>query len=426
MNVAHSLPSTLDVVIVGAGFCGLSAAAALKTYGVERLAVCEAGAGPGSFWMGNYDRIHLHSPWHDLPADGGLGSTYPMYKAGHEVVRYLGAYAARHQLMPLVHTHTPVTQLSRDGSSSHPWRVVTPRGECLARHAVVATSACRVPWRPEIADLETFRGSVLHSRDYRNSGPFVGKTVVVVGSGNSAAEIALDLVQGGADSVTMVAKGARHFMAIGAFTYIGKIARPLGIFGPRQVRKLHPITFGSEKYWSKLRSLDKMMGRFCQDLSAHGIPKPALGPGEESITNGRIGVIDVGAIKAIRSGAIAVRNGHVAAFTTDGVTLDSGAQLAADTVILATGFRHGLGEFLADTEQLLGPLLQWCEPMPLTDKRCRSQVHPDLWFVGWELGLMGGLHWGLWGWEVGEKIAAELETFDVEQRPADIGAAPWC
>ncbi|EDM79267.1 hypothetical protein PPSIR1_03983 [Plesiocystis pacifica SIR-1] len=415
----------LDVAVVGAGFCGLATAAALKTYATPSFAVFEAGGGPGHFWTGNYDRIHLHSPWHDLPADGGLGASFPMFKARAEVLRYLGAYAEHHALTPHIWTQTPVTQLSRDGSERHPWRIVSAKGEHLARHLVVATGALRVPWEPELAGRKDFTGVVTHSRAYRNAKPYAGKRAVVVGSGNSAAEIALDLAQGGASSVTLLVKGPRHFMKLGAMTRMIQFAKLFGMAGPKQVRRAHPITWGSDAYWDKLRAFDKMTRLFSQDLRAFGIHPPERGPSEEGMVAGRIGVMDVGAIAAIRSGAIEVRRGHVAGFTADGVGLDSGGELPADLAVLATGFRHGLGAFLPEVDALLEPRLEWPEPMPATDHRCRSTIHSDLWFAGWELGLLGGLHWGLWGWEVGEKIATELGTFRASMRPPDIGAEPW-
>ena len=89
-----------DVIGIGAGFCGLAAGAALRARGVSSFAILEQGQGVGHFWTKTYDRIHLHSPWHGLPQDGGLVAKYPMFKSRDELISYFGEYAALHGLGP--------------------------------------------------------------------------------------------------------------------------------------------------------------------------------------------------------------------------------------------------------------------------------------------------------------------------------------
>ena len=79
-----------------------------------------------------------------------------------------------------------------------------------------------------------------------------------------------------------------------------------------------------------------------------------------------------------------------------------------DTVILATGFRHGLEEFLADSDRLLERHPDLGLVVPRFDGRCRSSVEPSLFFPGFNLTLNGGISMGLWGWEAGEQIATAL------------------
>ncbi len=65
------------------------------------------------------------------------------------------------------------------------------------------------------------------------------------------------------------------------------------------------------------------------------------------------------------------------------------------------------------------------QTVPMTDRRCHSRIHANLYFAGFDLSLWGGLSHGLWGFEVAEKIAAEIGVFRPEMRPADFGGAPW-
>ena len=79
------------------------------------------------------------------------------------------------------------------------WVARTSEGDFLARHAVIATGWEAAPAVPDWAGFDTFTGAFLHAADYREPERFSGRRVLVVGSGTSAGEIAMDLVRGGAE-----------------------------------------------------------------------------------------------------------------------------------------------------------------------------------------------------------------------------------
>jgi cation diffusion facilitator CzcD-associated flavoprotein CzcO len=81
------------------------------------------------------------------------------------------------------------------------WMVCTTGPTLHARHVVVATGDDRAPYVPAWPGIERFSGGLLYSARYRNAEPFRGQDVLVVGTGNSGAEIAVDLVEGRAASV---------------------------------------------------------------------------------------------------------------------------------------------------------------------------------------------------------------------------------
>lgn len=182
-----------DVIIVGCRFAGLSLAAALRAHGVDDFSVLEQGPVVGAFWAGNYDRIRLHSAFHDLPHDGGARQRYGIFLARDELLAYFRDYAAHHRLSAHVQMNECVLRARRQGSR---WRVETWHGTYSARYLAVATSANSVPVVPDIPGTGTFRGRCIHSRSHRNARQFRGRRVLIVGNGNSAAEIALDLVEG--------------------------------------------------------------------------------------------------------------------------------------------------------------------------------------------------------------------------------------
>ena len=403
----------LDAVVIGAGFCGLGVGAALRAAGVHRFAILEQGAGVGHFWTTTYDRLHLHSAWHDMPHDGGLRRSYPTFLARDQIVDYFRRYADLHRLAPHLRFGRRVSRVKRiDGASDgFEWEVDGSPERILARHVAVATAVNRVPKIPTLPGRADFRGRILHSAEYRNSKPFAGRRVLVVGSGNSAAEIALDLSEGGARDVALWVRGPRHFIPIRRVAVLFWLARRLGFFDEKRTAAAHGITWGTREFDEAIEARDRIARLLSADLSRFGIRMPERGPMAETFHKGRIATFDQGTIRRIRSGAIRVIDGNVRrldGFTGEGVRL--GDQVVPlDDVILATGFEPRLEEFIADPE-LLGPALQW-ERYPLTDGRCRSRIHPSIFFPGFDRTPLGGHSLGRWGWEVGQRIAAEVDRF---------------
>jgi indole-3-pyruvate monooxygenase len=403
--------SELDALVIGAGLAGLATGAALRAHGVPRFAVVEQGADVGHFWSTTYDRLHLHSPWHDLPYDGGASRRYPMYKSKHDMARYFREYAKRHELDSHLRLGERVLRVRRrggDAGDGDGWSIETTRGEHSARYLVVATAINRSPHEPAIPARQAYRGAALHSVQYRNPTPFRGQRVLVVGSGNSAAEIALDLVQGGAAAVAMWVRGPRWFIPLRRMSLIYRLFRLLGQASPAKMDVRHRITFGTPEFERALAPIDALGRRLAVDLSAFGIRQPELGPQRESFARGRIPTYDVGAVEEIRRGRIRVIDGNrrpIEGFTESGVRFADGDE-PFDAVVLATGFRPKLEEFLAEPA-MLGPV-RWLEAAPLTDGRCRSVVYPTAFFPGFDPTPIGGLSLGRWGWEVGSTIAREI------------------
>src|SRR5258706_2634713 len=191
--MAQSAP---EVVVVGAGPGGLAAAAALGAAGVPALVVDRAAA-VGASWREHYERLHLHTE-RALSGLPGLAipRAYGKWVARAHVVDYLEAYAAHHQLA--LRLSTPVERIEREGDR---WRIDTPAERFAARGCVIATGYNHAPFLPDWPGRDQFAGELLHSSRYRNPRPYHGRDVLVVGAGNSGAEIAVDLIEGGAARV---------------------------------------------------------------------------------------------------------------------------------------------------------------------------------------------------------------------------------
>lgn len=180
----------VDLVIVGAGQSGLAAARAARGVGATAV-VLEAGDEPVGSWPNYYDSLHLFSParYSSLP-----GLPFPgdpdHYPARDEVIDYLRTYAKGLDADVRLN-HRVVAVHRRDASTFH---VTTADGTVIAARAVIAaTCAFGSPYTPALPGLDEFAGTVMHAADYRRPDQLAGTRVIVVGGGNSAVQIAIDL-----------------------------------------------------------------------------------------------------------------------------------------------------------------------------------------------------------------------------------------
>src|SRR5436309_4865096 len=158
----------------------------------ERVIVLERGDGVGTAWRCRYERLHLHTVrWLSCLPGYRIPRSFGKWLARDRVVEYLRLYAEHHALD--VRTGVEVESLEPA------WTVQTSAGPIEAERVVVATGHSNVPFLPQWPG--EFAGDVVHSADYRNPEPYCGRRVLVVGAGNSAAEIAVDVQEGGASEV---------------------------------------------------------------------------------------------------------------------------------------------------------------------------------------------------------------------------------
>ncbi len=188
-----------DLVIVGGGQSGLATAYTAQLTGLRPVLLEQSPQDAGS-WPRYYDSLAAFSPagFCGLP-----GLRFPgdpdRYPARDEVVAYLRNY--RHRLDVDIRTGQRVRSVSTDSDG---FLLDTTAGELHARRLIVATGTFGNPYRPIIPGTG-FTGLVLHAADYRNPDAFHGQRVVVVGGGNSAVQIAVDLTT--AAAVTLVTRG---------------------------------------------------------------------------------------------------------------------------------------------------------------------------------------------------------------------------
>jgi cation diffusion facilitator CzcD-associated flavoprotein CzcO len=289
-----------DVVVVGAGQAGLSAAYHLQRRGlapVRGFVVLDRSPAPGGAWQFRWPSLTLGTVnrVHDLPgmpfADA-VDTAATEVLAADAVPRYFAAYERRFALP--VYRPVAVTVVCDRGERLV---VETDRGEVSARGLVNATGTWDRPYVPEVPGADRFRGRQLHTRDYRTAAEFVGRHVVVVGAGISAIQL-LDEVSR-VTTTTWVTRRPPEFRAGPFDAAAGRAA--VAAVEDRVRRGLPPASV----------------------VSATGIPVTP-------------------AVEAMRARGVLERRPMFREITDDGVRWPDGSTLRADVILWCTGFRSAL------------------------------------------------------------------------------------
>jgi putative flavoprotein involved in K+ transport len=352
-------------VIVGAGSAGLATGALLRRAGFEPV-ILEAGVEPGAAWRERYDRLRLHTPrlLSGLPGRR-IPRRFGRWVPRDGLLEYLGEYADAEGLD--VRTGARVERLERDGDA---WRLDTAQGPLRAERVVVATGYNGAPFVPDWPGLDGFIGEFLHSSAYRNPAGLRDRDVLVVGVGNSGAEIATDVAEEGAARTRLSVRTPPQILRRAT---AGIPAQLIGI----AIRKVPP---------SWVDPISKAQRRLSiPDLAAQGLPRPEIGVRTSFITTGTTPVLDVGIVDAVRRGRVEIV-AAVESFEGGDVLLTDGSRIDPDVVIAATGFRAGLDELAGH----LGVLDRRGVPVA-TDG---EPALPGLWFVGFKPTLGGQLREG--------------------------------
>jgi cation diffusion facilitator CzcD-associated flavoprotein CzcO len=325
------LVQSCDAIIIGAGPAGLATAAALRSRGLN-AAILEKSDAVGAVWRRHYDRLHLHTDRARSALPGmPIPKAYGRYLSRAQVVEYLEAYAAKLDLNPVF--NAPVHVVRHEGRG---WRAEAGENSRTAPIVVVTTGWADYPYMPTWPGVETFGGPILHSGRYTNPAPFAGKRVLVVGYGNSGAEIALDLAEAGIDVVLSV-RG------------------PVNII-PRELFGVPILFFPAAEQWLPSRVADALNAPFVRfaigSLATAGLTKAAKGPLQSIEEDGRVPLIDIGTLDAMRDGRIKLR-GDIASFGRESVVFKQSPAERFDVIILATGFRPDLRALLPDAKDVL-------------------------------------------------------------------------
>lgn len=322
----NSASISTDVVIIGGGQSALATAYFLRRAGIN-YAVVDDQPAPGGAWQHTRDSLHLFSPaqWSSLPGWLMPGAS-EQYPSRDHVVRYLTEYEKRYEIP--VHRPVEVTTVARHDAGL---LVSTDRGDWLAKAVVSATGTWGHPYIPDYPGQGSFEDEQLHSAHYRNPDAFHAKDVLIVGGGNSGAQILAELSQ--VCSATWVTLEEPTFL-------------------PDDVDGRVLFERATERW--KARS--------------EGRPDPVP-------TGGLGDVVMVPPVRAARERGVLCSVRPFSHFTVDGVAWKDGTHSHVDAVVWCTGFRPAL-EHLRSLHVLN-------DSGRVDVVEGRAVLEPRLWLVGY-------------------------------------------
>lgn len=284
---------TYDVILLGGGQSALAVGYFLRRTGLS-FVILDAEAAPGGAWQHTWNSLRLFSPatWSSLPG-WPMPPSADAYPSRDHVIDYLTRYEAHYQL-PI---ERPVW-IDRITRQAEGFALHAADQTWHSRAVVCTTGTWRHPWIPSYPGQATFRGQQLHSADYRSAAALAGKHVLIVGGGNSGAQILAEVSQ--VASTTWVTLTPPAFL-------------PDDVDG-------HVLFERATARWKAMQA---------------GLPVDDL-PG------GFGDIVMVPPVREARGRGVLEARRPFTRFTPDGVTWPDGSSTTVDTVIWCTGFRPAL------------------------------------------------------------------------------------
>lgn len=237
------------------------------------------------------------------------------------MVRYFDSYVRTQDITLRLGCEVNRVDRAADG-----WRLDTSSGTIRAQAVVLATGRYRTPIVPAWPGIDRFAGELVHSGDFSNAWPFRSRDVLVVGAGNSAADIAVQLADDGARRIWLAVRTPPHLVRRAMGPFPSDIF--LELFARIPARAIDPL----------IARLNRLLWG---DLSVYGFHRPPLGLKATVERRGRIPTLADELVDAVRAGRVEVV-AAVDAFESDRVILADGTSVTPDVVIAATGFSTDL------------------------------------------------------------------------------------
>ena len=338
-------------LVIGGGQGGIALGARLKQLEVPTI-VIEKQPRAGDTWRNRYRSLCLHdSVWYDHLPYIPFPSHWPVFSPKDQLGDWLEMYV---KVMSLNYwTSTECQKAAYDAATSE-WTVEVLRdGKPVTlrpKQLIIATGMSGVPNDPSIPGQSTFNGEQFHSSGFTTGAPYKNKRCVVVGSNNSAHDIAAELWEQGADvtmvqrSATIVAK-SETLMELGSGPLYSETAVENGITVEIAdlINASVPYKVAPRRHsqlYDKIKQRDRdLYHRLAKAGFMFHFGDDGSGIHTSYIRRGSGYYIDVGASELIANGSIKLKSRvEIERLTADGLVLSDGSKLPADLVVYATGF----------------------------------------------------------------------------------------
>ncbi len=313
-----------NTLIIGASISGLAAAATLQKKHIEYIIV-EKESQVAVPWRNHYDHLHLHTSkgFSVLPYKN-FGKKIPRYPGRQQVVDYLEDYQKEFNINPVFNTEA--TTVKKEGEY---WITETTGGLFKSKFVIIATGAFSKPNPVHFKGAETFPGRIIHSYEYKTGKDFKGQNVLVVGFGNSACEIAIDLYEHG----SMPSMSVRSAVNLVPRDIFGVPVQELSILLNRLPPRLADAIIAPFLKW--------LVG----DLDRLGLKKMPYGPLEEIRRDGNAPVLDIGTVQHIRKGHIKIYD-DIDHIEGEQIHFTDGKIKTFDAIVAAIGYCREYAEIV--------------------------------------------------------------------------------
>jgi cation diffusion facilitator CzcD-associated flavoprotein CzcO len=384
-----------EVVVVGGGQAGLAIAARLKQLQIDTLIV-DREARIGDNWRKRYHALTLHNqvqvnhlPYMPFPPN------WPVYIPKDKLANWFEAYVDAMELN--YWTGTEFENGAYDEAKGR-WSLTLRRSDGSTRkmhprHVVMATGVSGIPNLPDIASLKDFGGTILHSSQYDDGEAWKGRRALVIGTGNSGHDIAQDLYSSGAD-VTLVQRSSTLITNIEPSAQLAYAAYNEGTLEDNDlIATSMPLVLAKKSHVMITEQSRKLDQPLLDRLTRVGF-KLDYGEGNTGwqfkyLTRGGGYYFNVGCSDLVANGEIKlIQFADIECFVTDGARMKAGTTLAAELIVLATGYkgqqylvRKLFGDAVAER---IGPIWGFGEGQELRNMYTRT-AQPGLWFIAGSL-----------------------------------------
>src|SRR3982075_808518 len=384
-----------DVLVVGGGQAGLSIAARLKQLQIDALIV-DREARIGDNWRNRYHALTLHNqvqvnhlPYMPFPPN------WPVYIPKDKLANWFEAYVESMELS--YWTGIEFEGGTYDDAEGR-WSVALRRADgskraVRPRHVVMATGASGLPNLPDIPSLKNFAGTVLHSSQYDDGEAWKDKKALVIGTGNSGHDIAQDLHSSGA-KVTLVQRSSTLITNIEPSAQLAYATYNEGTLEDNDlIATSMPLVLAKRNHVMLTGQSKKFDQELLDGLERVGF-KLDFGDGGTGwqfkyLTRGGGYYFNVGCSHIVGRGGIGLGQFFpIEWFVADGARMKSGETLAADLIVLATGYKgqqHLVRKLFGDeVAGRVGPIWGFGEGQELRNMYART-AQPGLWFIAGSL-----------------------------------------